>query len=101
MPVFSDKILTMRNIVTNNIFGVDINNESVSITKLSLFLKIASKNVHLPKLDDNIICGNSLISDINYSDKKLNWKKAFPEFLDEESPKFKRFGFINSSGNAV
>ena len=29
-----------REIIENNIFGVDINEESVEITKLSLFLKI-------------------------------------------------------------
>lgn len=99
LPVFIDKITTMRNIVTNNIFGVDVNNESVGITKLSLFLKIASKNVHLPKLDNNIICGNSLISDLDISDKALDWKKTFPDFLNVECPNFNRYGFDCIIGN--
>ncbi|OQY39492.1 MAG: hypothetical protein B6229_03665 [Spirochaetaceae bacterium 4572_7] len=32
-----------KNILTNNIYGVDLNDESVEITKLSLWLKSAQK----------------------------------------------------------
>ena len=34
----------IQGIIENNIYGVDINRESVEITKLSLFLKLASNN---------------------------------------------------------
>ncbi len=51
----------IKNIIENNIYGVDINEESVEITKLSLFLKIARKNKKLVDLSNHIKKGNSLI----------------------------------------
>nr|MCK4428987.1 Eco57I restriction-modification methylase domain-containing protein [Candidatus Aenigmarchaeota archaeon] len=62
-----------KDIIMNNIFGVDINEESVEITKLSLFLKIARKGKKLPVLDNNIRCGNSLIDDKSVDSKAFNW----------------------------
>ncbi|MGW8312475.1 MAG: carbamoyltransferase HypF, partial [Desulfuromonadales bacterium] len=43
--------------------GVDINSESVEITKLSLWLLTARKDTELTALNDNIKCGNSLVDD--------------------------------------
>jgi hypothetical protein len=40
-----------------------LNEESVEITKLSLWLKTAQKGKKLANLDSNIKCGNSLIDD--------------------------------------
>ena len=54
---------TYKDILTNNIYGVDINPASVSITKLSLWLKTAHYRESLTTLDDNIKIGNSLIDD--------------------------------------
>ena len=65
-------------ILANNIFGVDINRESVEITKLSLWLKTANRNEKLSYLDDNIKAGNSLISAKNLAgDLAFNWSKEF------------------------
>lgn len=65
-----------RQIVLNNIFGVDIDYQAVEVTMLSLYLKILEgetrstlgqqqrlfpKETFLPDLGDNIKCGNSLI----------------------------------------
>ena len=50
-----------RQILQENLFGVDLNNESVEITKLSLWLKTARRDKPLNNLDDNIRCGNSLV----------------------------------------
>lgn len=58
----------VRDILRNNIYGVDLNEESVEITKLSLWLKTAQKGKKLTSLDDNIKAGNSLL---------LNWREAF------------------------
>jgi len=73
----------IKNIIENNIFGVDINEESVEITKLALFLKIARKNKKLIDLSGNIKQGNSLVSD-DEIDKNLafDWNKNFPEIID-------------------
>ncbi|MFW6016788.1 MAG: Eco57I restriction-modification methylase domain-containing protein, partial [bacterium] len=73
-----------RDILKNNLFGVDLNAESVEITKLSLWLKTANKNKPLTNLDDNIKCGNSLINDtFIVGDKAFLWEQEFPEVINE------------------
>lgn len=47
-------------VLENNIFGVDINEESVEIAKLSLWLRTAQPRRKLNVLSNNIKCGNSL-----------------------------------------
>ena len=68
-----------RHILSNNLYGVDLNNESVEITKLSLWLKTANKYSELTALDNNIKCGNSLIDDSAVAGfKAFNWFTEFP-----------------------
>jgi type I restriction-modification system DNA methylase subunit len=65
-----------RDILVNNIYGVDIDRQAVEVTQMSLYLKVlegenaetlnpqmtlALKEVYLPSLVENIKCGNSLI----------------------------------------
>jgi hypothetical protein len=50
-----------REILQGNLYGVDLNHESVEITKLSLWLKTARRDKPLNNLDANIRCGNSLV----------------------------------------
>jgi len=71
-------------ILENNLFGVDINNESIEIAKLSLWLRTAKHGRKLTTLNDNIKCGNSLIDDPEVAgDKAFNWESEFPEvFID-------------------
>ena len=73
-----DSINERKEIFLNNIFGVDVNEESVEITKLSLFLNIFKREkgsygkitpTKLPDLEKNIRCGNSLIDNPEYTDK--------------------------------
>jgi type I restriction-modification system DNA methylase subunit len=64
-------------ILTNNLFGVDINPESVEISKLSLWLKTAEKGKSLTSLDANILCGNSLI------DAEFVWQQSFPDVFKD------------------
>lgn len=67
-------------ILENNIYGVDINEESIEIAKLSLWLRTARKGRKLSNLSNNIKCGNSLIDDPAIAgDKAFNWHKEFPE----------------------
>ena len=69
-----------NSILENNLFGVDINEESVEIAKLSLWLRTAQPRRKLNNLNDNIQCGNSLIDDIEVAgDKAFNWQTAFPQ----------------------
>lgn len=78
---YFDEVNTRRKILIQNIYGVDLNEESVDITKLSLFLKVCQKDRKLPELDKNIKCGNSLIDDPEYTDKPFNWKEEFPKIF--------------------
>lgn len=80
-------------ILENNLFGVDLNEESVEIAKLSLWLRTAQKNRKLNSLNHNIKCGNSLIDDVAVAgEKAFNWENEFPQV-------FARGGFDVVIGN--
>lgn len=67
-------------ILENNLFGVDLNEESVEIAKLSLWLRTAQRNRKLNSLNNNIKCGNSLIDDATIAgDKAFHWQNEFPQ----------------------
>jgi len=75
-----------KRILTNNIYGVDIDPQAVEVTKLSLLLKVLEgeneetlgKSLRLfheralPDLADNIKCGNSLIGPDFYETQQLS-----------------------------
>jgi REP element-mobilizing transposase RayT len=81
-----------KNILLNNIFGVDIDSQAVEVTKLSLLLKVLEnedqdtlnyqlklfhKERALPNLDNNIKCGNSLIGNDFFKNQQIS-------FLDDD-----------------
>ena len=71
-------------ILERNIYGVDINEESVDIARLSLWLRTATKGRKLNDLSSNIKCGNSLIDDPAVAgDKAFDWKKEFPRVFEK------------------
>jgi len=73
---------TDKSILENNIFGVDINSESVEISKLSLWLRTARKDRTLSDLNNNIKCGNSLIDKQEIvGEKAFDWNVEFPEIM--------------------
>lgn len=70
-------------VLENNLYGVDINEESVEIAKLSLWLRTAQKDRKLSVLSNNIKCGNSLIDDPEVSGElAFNWNNEFPEVME-------------------
>ena len=97
-----------REILLNNIYGVDIDAQAVEVCQLSLYLKLLKdettasanqfvmdfeKQAMLPSLAKNIVCGNSLIgTDIlegqlfaGEEERKLNpmnFEDAFPEVMN-------------------
>jgi len=109
-----------KRILTNNIFGVDIDANAVEVTKLSLLLKVleneSSETINsqlkmwheraLPNLSNNIKCGNSLIGPDFYENQQsamfdeeealrinaFDWEQEFPEI-------FKKGGFDAVIGN--
>ena len=69
-------------ILERNIYGVDLNEESVEIAKLSLWLRTAQPKRKLNDLNSNIKCGNSLIDNKTVAgDKAFNWQEEFPEIF--------------------
>lgn len=75
---------TDKGILLNNIFGVDLNNESIEISKLALWLKTAKKTEPLQNLDGNFKTGNSLIDDISLvGDKSFNWSEKYSTVMDD------------------
>jgi type I restriction-modification system DNA methylase subunit len=97
-----------RDILVNNIYGVDIDRQAVEVTQMSLYLKVlegenaetlnpqmtlALKEVYLPSLANNIKCGNSLIGtdftsqgemfdeDARRKVNPFDWELEFPEIL--------------------
>jgi len=73
---------TEKSILENNLYGVDINEESVEIAKLSLWLRTAHKDRKLSNLNNNIKCGNSLCDDPEIAgEKAFDWRKEFPDII--------------------
>lgn len=69
-------------VLENNIFGVDLNEESVEIAKLSLWLRTAQPRRKLNDLSSNIKCGNSLIDDPKVAgNKAFKWEHEFPQIF--------------------
>jgi len=92
------KIEEKQRILINNIFGVDIDPQAVEVTKLSLLLKLMEnetaesvdllKHSHLkalPRLVNNIKCGNSLIGSDFYETKEVKQRKL--NLTDAENKK--------------
>jgi adenine-specific DNA-methyltransferase len=95
-----------QKILINNIYGVDIDQQAVEVTQLSLYLKLLEdettatandtwvmfKEQLLPDLNKNIVCGNSLIGNdilesnlFDYEDEKklkpMDFENVFPDIM--------------------
>ncbi len=105
-----------KEILLNNIYGVDIDFQATEVTQLSLYLKLLEdvtmqdshqfvlfKEAILPDLRENIVCGNSLVgwdimdgqlfATINETKlKPMNFEDVFPDVM-------KRGGFDAVVGN--
>lgn len=93
-----------RDILLNNIYGVDVDPQAVEVAQLSLYLKLLEEETTatsagfqrefhvalLPALDDNIVCGNSIIEprmltqslfddDLERTINPLSFRDAFPK----------------------
>lgn len=98
-----------RNIIENNLYGVDINQYAVEVTEFSLLLKLLEDENEatinnfiyqhsekiLPNLKSNIKCGNSLVDskffdfmpdaldndELLFRVKPFDWDKEFPDIM--------------------
>jgi len=99
----SDNEHIKRQIILENLYGVDLDMQAVEIARLNLLINSLDTKEALPMLDKNIKNGNSLISGAdedlekqfgkNWRDKKpFNWQEQFPQV-------FKQGGFDVIIGN--
>ncbi len=90
-------------ILSENIFGVDLDPRATEIARLNLLLKSTESRELLPMLTDNIKEGNSLISANETELKKYfgkSWKEVKPfNWKKEFSEVFKNKGFDIIIGN--
>jgi len=71
-----------RHILRENIYGVDLNPESVQLSRQSLWLRSGLDGDVPAGLDDTIKCGNSLIEDPAVAGPKaFRWPQQFPAIM--------------------
>jgi len=81
-------------ILKNNIYGVDFDEQAIEIAQLNLLLRVLQQRTKLPTLSHNLKVGNSLITgDVdelkkyfgeNYREQKpFNYSEEFKEVFDE------------------
>jgi type I restriction-modification system DNA methylase subunit len=113
-----------KEILKNNIYGVDIDRQAVEVSKLNLLLKVLEQENNpdlfkhnqraLPDLGANIKCGNSLIGmdfhtnrlmedEEKYRVNTMDWDSSFPTIIKYENYKKlaleEGFGFDAIIGN--
>ena len=85
-----DEAALIADILSANLYGVDLNPSSVEITKLALWLHSARAKSPLSSLDHTIRCGNSLVGPDFWAGRPVDrawrervadfdWQAAFPE----------------------
>ena len=82
-----------KQIITSNLYGVDIMDEATEIARLRLFLALVSSAQSLaeleplPNIDFNIMTGNSLIGLLKVDDKRFDDKKQMDYMFQGEVAK--------------
>jgi len=105
-----------RQIITQNIYGVDIMQEAVEIAQLRLFLDLVS-NVKpeqiepLPNIDFNIVTGNSLIGLLRVDEHEFNtlgggqmsldFGKSYREYVNEKEQKIDTYKKTRYADNDI
>jgi|WetSurSiteA1Bulk_404760.scaffolds.fasta_scaffold00013_26 type I restriction-modification system DNA methylase subunit len=69
-------------ILNNNLFGVDLNPESIEITQLALWLETAERGKKLKPLDKNIQQGNSIIHHKHTDKQAFLWNVQFNKVME-------------------
>lgn len=101
-----------KQIITDNLFGVDIMEEATEIARLRLFLALVSSAATpdelepLPNIDFNILTGNSLIGLLQVDDTAFNirlgqgnlFHKSYRQLLDEKNRLIDAFRHATSYG---
>lgn len=86
----SSDLLTLLDTATNNIYGIDIDEQATEIAKLNILLRCLQSSVQLPDISSNIVNANTLLTQSIYSvsgnlgdnlveDTPFSLEKFFPE----------------------
>ncbi len=95
----SEHALRKYRILTSNLYGVDLDEQAIEITRLNLLLKALEPKHKLPLLSENTKTGNSLISGTEKELKKyfgkdwkkkkpFNWEQEFSDIFKGKNPGF-------------
>ncbi len=103
-----------KQIITNNLYGVDIMEEATEIAKLRLFLALvaSAKTVDqlepLPNIDFNIMCGNSLIGLMRVDESEYNkyqsgdmFKKSYHQLVNEREAAINSYKSFENTNDIV
>lgn len=88
-------LFTKFDILKENLYGVDLDEQAVEIAQLNLLLKVLAQRTILPALKHNIRAGNSLIEGTPEqmetafgaewrNQRPFNWKQEFSEVFENE-----------------
>jgi hypothetical protein len=72
-----------RQILQQNLYGVDLNEEAAEICRLSLWIKTAEVGKILTDIDHTIRRGNSIVDNVQVHPLAFDWRSAFPEVFAE------------------
>jgi len=75
-------------ILRENLYGADFSQEAAEISQLALWIRSAQPGKTLADLSQNIVCGNSLVSDPAVHPRAMDWHAKFPEVFGREEGGF-------------
>ena len=75
-------------ILGENLYGVDLSEQAIEITQLSLWIRSARQGKTLADLSGHIRRGNSLVRDPAAFPHGFDWQTAFPEIFQGDQPGF-------------
>lgn len=75
-------------ILSDNLYGMDLSEESVEITQLALWIRSARKGRKLSDLSENIRVGNSLVVDSSVHPRAQVWRETFPQVFSRPESGF-------------
>ena len=78
----------VRRIAAENLYGIDVNPQSVEIARLSLFLLTASAGESLPDLSSHIVVADSISPSADADGRRRDWEDVFAGVFSGGNPGF-------------
>ena len=68
-------------ILRENVYGVDLDDQAIEISRLNLLLQALVPNNKLPVVGEHIRVGNSLVDDKAIDERAFDWSLQFPDVV--------------------